>query len=97
MNSKNLGRSFWSLNITQFLGAFNDNAFKMLISLIAVKIVRSEVEASRLVALAGAAFIIPQEIIEEIKTKKIPTCGFRRLIVLIRWKIFLFLEQGGWI
>ncbi|HUQ70734.1 MAG TPA: MFS transporter [Planctomycetaceae bacterium] len=31
-------RSFWALNITQFLGAFNDNLFKQLVLLVAVKL-----------------------------------------------------------
>ena len=29
-------RAFWGLNLTQFLGAFNDNLFKQLVMLICV-------------------------------------------------------------
>jgi len=31
-------RSFWGLNVTQFLGAFNDNLFKQLVLLLSVKL-----------------------------------------------------------
>ena len=43
---------------TQFLGAFNDNLFRMVVSLLAVQMA-SGAEAGRNLSLAGAIFILP--------------------------------------
>jgi acyl-[acyl-carrier-protein]-phospholipid O-acyltransferase/long-chain-fatty-acid--[acyl-carrier-protein] ligase len=42
----------------QFLGAFNDNVYKMIVSLMAVR-VAGATSGSRYLALAGAVFVIP--------------------------------------
>ena len=52
-------RGFNALLATQFLGAFNDNAFKMVISLLAVKLFITESGGTVYVTLAGALFILP--------------------------------------
>src|SRR5437867_5357209 len=44
---------------TQFLGAFNDNLFKLVVSLLAVRLAVSSAEAGRQVSLVGAIFILP--------------------------------------
>lgn len=43
---------------TQFLGAFNDNVYKMIVQIMAVR-VAGEATGSRYLALAGAVFVIP--------------------------------------
>ncbi len=43
---------------TQFLGAFNDNVYKMIVSIMAVR-VAGAATGSRYLALAGAVFVIP--------------------------------------
>src|SRR5579872_6306603 len=43
---------------TQFLGAFNDNLFKMVVSLVAVR-VATQAEAGRHLAIISAIFILP--------------------------------------
>ena len=44
---------------TQFLGAFNDNVYKMIVSIMAVKVAASGELSSRYLALAGAVFVVP--------------------------------------
>src|SRR4051794_31277144 len=43
---------------TQFLGAFNDNVYKMIVSLVSVRMA-AEAAGSSYLALAGAVFVIP--------------------------------------
>jgi acyl-[acyl-carrier-protein]-phospholipid O-acyltransferase/long-chain-fatty-acid--[acyl-carrier-protein] ligase len=44
---------------TQFLGAFNDNVYKMMVSIIAVRVAVDGGSGARYLALAGAVFVIP--------------------------------------
>src|SRR3970040_1534724 len=46
---------FW----TQFLGAFNDNFYKMVVSLFAIETARSPSSAAPYLSLIGALFILP--------------------------------------
>src|SRR5262245_12654070 len=56
-----LGRGFWALFAAQFLGAFNDNAFKAALTLaIAFREPGATGPSSTaLVALAGGLFLLP--------------------------------------
>ena len=51
-------RSFWALNATQFLGAFNDNLCKQMVLLVAVKFAEAD-RAANLQGLAMFAFALP--------------------------------------
>ncbi|MGA2185781.1 MAG: acyl-[ACP]--phospholipid O-acyltransferase [Bryobacteraceae bacterium] len=44
---------------TQFLGAFNDNVYKMIVSIMALRLALDQQAGSRYLALAGAVFVIP--------------------------------------
>ncbi len=44
---------------TQFLGAFNDNVYKMMVSIIAVEIASNAQLGARYLAVAGAVFVVP--------------------------------------
>ncbi len=44
---------------TQFLGAFNDNVYKMMVSMLAVEIAASARAGARYLAIAGAVFVLP--------------------------------------
>jgi acyl-[acyl-carrier-protein]-phospholipid O-acyltransferase/long-chain-fatty-acid--[acyl-carrier-protein] ligase len=44
---------------TQFLGAFNDNAYRIIVSLRAVHIVAQADQSGKYLALAGAVFVLP--------------------------------------
>jgi acyl-[acyl-carrier-protein]-phospholipid O-acyltransferase/long-chain-fatty-acid--[acyl-carrier-protein] ligase len=50
---------FQSFLWTQFLGAFNDNVYKMMVSVAAVQIAASQQMGARYLSLAGAVFVIP--------------------------------------
>ena len=52
-------KSFWSLMLVQFFGAFNDNLFKILVSLLIVQWVTSNTVRNQLVDLSGAIFVAP--------------------------------------
>jgi acyl-[acyl-carrier-protein]-phospholipid O-acyltransferase/long-chain-fatty-acid--[acyl-carrier-protein] ligase len=53
-------RGFQSFLWTQFLGAFNDNVFKMIVSVAAVAYTAGNAEAgSQYLALTGAVFVLP--------------------------------------
>ncbi len=44
---------------TQFLGAFNDNVYKMMVSMIAVGVASNAQLGARYLAIAGAVFVLP--------------------------------------
>ena len=44
---------------TQFLGAFNDNVYKMMVSMIAVEVASNAQLGARYLAVAGAVFVVP--------------------------------------
>ncbi len=51
-------RSFYFLNATQFLGALNDNIFKLLVIYLLITI-KGPAAANSILSLAGAIFVIP--------------------------------------
>ena len=52
-------KSFKALMVTQFLGAFNDNAFKIVITLLALKTITGSEAGTNLITIIAAIFIIP--------------------------------------
>src|SRR5258708_4880093 len=52
-------RGFWSLFITQFQGAFSDNALKWLVVFIITGMAMKSEQRDRLVAVVGALFALP--------------------------------------
>lgn len=54
----NQSSSFTYLNVTQFLGALNDNLYKLLIGYFIIQLEGVE-NSARVLALAGAAFVAP--------------------------------------
>jgi acyl-[acyl-carrier-protein]-phospholipid O-acyltransferase / long-chain-fatty-acid--[acyl-carrier-protein] ligase len=51
--------SFQSFLWTQFLAAFNDNVYKMIVSVGAVELAANQLLGSRYLAIAGAVFVLP--------------------------------------
>lgn len=51
-------RSLWLLNATQFLGALNDNIFKLLVIYLQINILGTQA-APLILSLVGAVFVIP--------------------------------------
>src|SRR2546428_10272544 len=52
-------RGFWYLIATQFQGAFSDNAYKYVVTLVALLTATSAIQGNQRVALIGALFIFP--------------------------------------
>ena len=52
-------RGFQAFLWTQFLGAFNDNVYKMIVSVGAVELAADRLVGARYLALAGAVFVLP--------------------------------------
>src|SRR5580698_6318438 len=52
-------RGFQAFLWTQFLGAFNDNVYKMIVSVGAVELAADRLLGARYLALAGAVFVAP--------------------------------------
>ncbi|MDD5070421.1 MAG: acyl-[ACP]--phospholipid O-acyltransferase [Candidatus Omnitrophica bacterium] len=52
-------KSFKFLLVTQFLGAFNDNAFKIIISLMGIQLIFNVDSRAGFVSMVGALFVIP--------------------------------------
>jgi acyl-[acyl-carrier-protein]-phospholipid O-acyltransferase / long-chain-fatty-acid--[acyl-carrier-protein] ligase len=50
---------FQSFLWTQFLAAFNDNVYKMIVSVGAVELAANQLLGSRYLAIAGAVFVVP--------------------------------------
>lgn len=59
MNNNLKSRGFKALLATQFLGAFNDNAFKLIISFIAVEHMIKSAAGAQYLSAASAFFILP--------------------------------------
>ncbi len=59
MSSSLKSTGFRAFLATQFLGAFNDNAFKLVVSLLLVNLVVDQSAQSTYVALAGGLFTLP--------------------------------------
>jgi acyl-[acyl-carrier-protein]-phospholipid O-acyltransferase/long-chain-fatty-acid--[acyl-carrier-protein] ligase len=72
-------RGFRAFLWTQFLGALNDNAYKMVLSLLAVAYVPSQ--AGRYLALAGATFIAPFLLFSGYAGYLADACNKRRVLI----------------
>lgn len=57
-NNSKLPRSFTWLNITQFLGALNDNVFKLLVVFLLLNLLGDQ-QRSVIIAATGIAFVLP--------------------------------------
>src|ERR1051326_1820844 len=51
--------AFQSFLWTQFLGAFNDNVYKMIVSVGAIEFAANNLLGARYLAIAGAVFVLP--------------------------------------
>ncbi len=58
-NPKKMNWGFFMLLITQFLGAFNDNVFKLIISFLIVDHFATEQKGALWLSLSGIVFILP--------------------------------------
>jgi len=97
MNSQsNLkSKGFKGLLVTQFLGAFNDNAFKLVISLLAVKLfIDQPGVASKYIALAGGLFILPFILFSAYAGYLADRYSKKRIIVLAKFAEVVVMTLG---
>ncbi len=59
MSDRHSQKSFWYLIATQFQGAFSDNAYKNIVTLVAVSTAATAQQESQRISLAGTLFILP--------------------------------------
>jgi len=59
MVSRSWRRGFWSLVITQFQGAFNENGLKNLVVFIILGMAMQKPDRDRLVLVVGTLFSVP--------------------------------------
>ena len=99
-------RSFYLLNVTQFLGALNDNIFKLLVIYFLIS-VKGPTSANTILSLAGAIFVIPfllfssaagvladriskRTIIVSAKMMELTVAIFACFTILSQWEVGLF-------
>jgi len=75
--------TFRWLNVTQFLGALNDNVFKLLIVLFLIALQGTDV-ASNVTALAGAVFVVPFLLFSAFAGKLADRFSKRNIVVLAK-------------
>jgi acyl-[acyl-carrier-protein]-phospholipid O-acyltransferase/long-chain-fatty-acid--[acyl-carrier-protein] ligase len=80
MENTKINNSFRWFNATQFLGALNDNIFKLLVILFLIK-TQGHQSAARITALAGAIFVIPF-LLFMAKAGKLADCHSKSKIVV---------------
>lgn len=88
-----LGTSFRWLNTTQFLGAFNDNIFKLLVILLLIEL-QSESQTSNVTALAGAIFVVPFLLFSALAGKLADSFSKRDIIVSTKVAELLLMAAG---
>lgn len=88
-----LGSSFKWLNATQFLGAFNDNIFKLLVILLLIEL-QSDSQPSNITALAGAVFVIPFLLFSALAGKLADSFSKRNIIVLTKVAELVLMAVG---
>ena len=88
-----LGASFKWLNVTQFLGAFNDNVFKLLVILLLIKL-QSDSAVGNVTALAGAVFVVPFLLFSALAGKMADSFSKRNIIVATKVAELLLMAAG---
>ena len=86
-------RSFGWLNATQFLGALNDNIFKLLIIAFIIGI-RGLESTSNVTALAGAVFVVPFLLFSAYAGKLADRFSKRNIIVVVKCAEVLVMTLG---
>ena len=88
-----LGSSFKWLNITQFLGAFNDNIFKLLIALLLIHL-KGDENTATVMATAGAVFVLPFLLFSALAGKLADSVSKRNIIVATKIAELLLMAVG---
>ncbi|HLY17540.1 MAG TPA: acyl-[ACP]--phospholipid O-acyltransferase [Bryobacteraceae bacterium] len=70
---------------TQFLGAFNDNAYRIIVSLRAVRVVAHAGQSGKYLALAGAIFVLPSLLFTGYAGHLADTFSKRRVLIAVKF------------
>ncbi|GAF78832.1 unnamed protein product, partial [marine sediment metagenome] len=92
-NQTKLGSGFRWLNATQFLGALNDNVFKLLIILFLIKL-QGEEQASNITALSGAVFVVPFLVFTAFAGKLADRFSKRNIVVAVKVAEVVIMAAG---
>ena len=85
--------SFTYLNITQFLGALNDNIFKMLIVFLLIDIEGIQ-HTNTILATAGAVFVIPFLVFSQASGTIADRCSKKNIIVITKVMEVVIMASG---
>src|ERR1700688_1796263 len=85
-------KGFQAFLWTQFLGAFNDNVYKIIVSMRAVHVAASTASSSLYLSIAGAVFVIPFLLFSGYSGHLADT--IRKRSVLISVKVFEIAVMG---
>jgi acyl-[acyl-carrier-protein]-phospholipid O-acyltransferase / long-chain-fatty-acid--[acyl-carrier-protein] ligase len=81
-------KSFWALMAAQFLGAFNDNVLKTLVTLLILRWVTDQNLARQLVDLSGAIFVAPFLMFSMLAGRMSDRFGKPKVIVAVKyWEV----------
>ena len=83
---------FLAFLCTQFLGAFNDNAYRIIVSLRAVHIVAQADQNGKYLALAGAIFVLPSLLFTGYAGQLADAISKRKVLIAV--KIFEIAVMG---
>ena len=75
---------FLAFLCTQFLGAFNDNAYRIIVSLRAVHIVAQSGQSGKYLALAGAIFVLPSLLFTGYAGQLADAISKRRVLIAVK-------------
>src|ERR1700754_4639223 len=85
-------RGFQAFLWTQFLGAFNDNVYKIIVSMRAVHVASSTGGDSSYLALAGVVFVLPFLLFSGYAGHLADVVSKRRVLVTVKvFEIFIML------
>jgi len=82
MTSRTIAHKFFPLVTAQLLGAFNDNLFKMVVSMAAVTHGLEAASASGYLSLVGTIFILPYIFFSGIAGRVVDVAGKRRVLIV---------------
>jgi acyl-[acyl-carrier-protein]-phospholipid O-acyltransferase / long-chain-fatty-acid--[acyl-carrier-protein] ligase len=99
VTSERLPRSFTWLNTTQFLGALNDNVFKLLLIFFLITLEGPE-SAGRVAALAGGVFVVPFLLFSPLAGNLADRIGKSRIIIASKGMevgVMILATAGFWV
>ncbi len=96
MKNAKINASFKALLGVQFLGAFNDNAFKIIISLLGIQLISGARQSAAFVSLVGALFVVPFIIFSPLAGYLADRFRKRDVIVIMKAAELLIMVLGLW-